>query len=329
MTRKMVGERLSMVSSGALVADLAREVERGLTAWPKRLPCRFFYDEVGSELFEEICALPEYYLTRAEDEILRTRAAEIVGSVPDGSAIVELGSGSARKTRHVIEAGLERSRALVYIPIDISPAALARSARELVATFARLTVRALAAEYSEGLRLLRSESAGPMLVLWLGSNVGNFDRAEAARFLSRLSLGMAPDDRLLVGIDLRKDRRVLEAAYDDAAGVTARFNKNLLVRINKDLGGAFDPELFRHVAPYDEVAGRVSMYLESRIEQNVEIAAIERSVHFARGERLHTEDSYKYSPREIEELARAGGFEVESTWLDDRARFSVNLLRPR
>ncbi|MFN0243039.1 MAG: L-histidine N(alpha)-methyltransferase [Planctomycetota bacterium] len=318
-----------MISSGAFVAELAREVERGLLARPKRLPCRFFYDDAGSELFEEICALPEYYLTRAEDEILRAQAAGIVASVPDDSAFVELGSGSARKTRHVIEAGLERSRSLVYIPIDISPAALAQSARELVATFPRLTVRALAAEYGEGLRLLRAESGGPMLVLWLGSNVGNFERVEAARFLTRLSLGMAADDRLLVGIDLRKDRRVLEAAYDDSAGVTARFNKNLLVRINRDLGAAFDPDSFRHVAQYDEVAGRISMYLESRVEQEVAIPALECSVRFARGERIHTEDSYKYSLREIDELARGGGFQVDATWLDDHGRFSVNLFRPR
>lgn len=309
-------------------ADLAQEVERGLASHPKRLPCRFFYDEAGSDLFEEICARPEYYLTRAEDEILRVHGAEIVGAMDEGFALVELGSGSARKTRHLIDASFARSPALLYVPIDISRTMLEASARSLVNAYPGLSVRALAAEYEDGLRVLSEDRVEPKLVLWLGSNVGNFDRSEAAKFLRRLRTWMGIDDRLLIGIDLRKDPRVIELAYDDAGDVTARFNLNLLTRINRELGGHFVLSGFRHVACYDAVAGRVEMYLESRIDQEVMIDRLERSFRFDAGEVIHTEDSHKYSLEEIETLARAGGFAVVHTWFDSNARFSSSLLAP-
>lgn len=309
-------------------ADLLQDVERGLAATPKRLACRFFYDETGSELFEEICALPEYYLTRAEDEILGDRGSEIVSELAPQSALVELGCGSAHKTRRLIEACLAQSPHLVYVPIDISRTMLERSARALVERYPGLSVRALAAEYEEGLRLLNEDRVEPKLVLWLGSNVGNFDRAAAARFLARLSSWMGEHDRLLIGIDLRKEKHVLDRAYDDPAGVTARFNLNLLARIDRELGGSFHQARFRHVAAYDASAGRVEMFLESEVEQDVWIAALERSYHFAAGERIHTEDSYKYSPAEIQALARAGGMSVTRTWFDSQSRFSSSLFAP-
>jgi dimethylhistidine N-methyltransferase len=320
--------KLAAARPDADLAAFAREVERGLSSTPKRLACRFFYDRVGSELFEEICALPEYYLTRAEDEILRDHAAEIVGALPRRSALVELGSGSAHKTRRLIEACLAREGALVYVPIDISRTMLEQSARTLVDAYPGLSVRALATEYEDGLRTLKQDRVEPKLVLWLGSNVGNFDRASAVRFLTRLASWMGERDRLLIGIDLRKDASVIELAYDDPAGVTARFNLNLLARIDRELGADFQSAQFRHVASYDAREGRVQMFLESAVDQSVWIESLARSVRFTAGERIHTEDSYKYSPAEIEGLARASGMYVERTWFDSRAQFSSSLFAP-
>ncbi len=320
--------KLAAARPDAERAAFLAEVERGLSSTPKRLACRFFYDRIGSELFEEICALPEYYLTRAEDEILGDHAAEIVAGMPPESALVELGCGSAHKTRRLIEACLARDGALVYAPIDISRTMLERSARSLVDAYPALSVRALAAEYEDGLRMLKEDRVEPKLVVWLGSNVGNFDRASAARFLARLSSWMGDHDRLLIGIDLRKEASVLELAYDDPAGVTARFNLNLLARIDRELGAEFQSAEFRHVALYDARAGRVQMFLESVDDQSVWIESLSRSIPFVAGERIHTEDSYKYSPVEIEGLARAGGMYVERTWFDSRAQFSSSLFAP-
>src|SRR5262249_49708141 len=195
---------------------------------------------------EAICDLPEYYLTRAEREILATRADELAARFPPGITLVELGSGNASKTRLIIEALLRRQDRLGYVPIDICRTVLEESALELLRDYSNLEVAAVAAEYRQGLEYVRKETSGPKLILWLGSNVGNFDRAEAADFLRSVRAAMNRADRLLMGVDLRKDRSTLEPAYDDSQGVTAQFNLNLLARINRDLGGHFDLEAFRH-----------------------------------------------------------------------------------
>lgn len=320
--------RLTVAPAGKAGIDLGQEVVRGLRAVPKQLPCRFFYDETGSALFEQICELPEYYLTRAEDEILTRHAAEIAASLPVGTMLFELGSGSAKKTRRVIEAFLARSAELTYTPIDISRSMLEASSRSLLVAYPTLAIHALAAEYDSAARYLRVEPGRPKLVLWLGSNVGNFDRREAARFLGKLSSRLEPLDRLLVGIDRRKSRVMLERAYDDSRGVTARFNLNLLSRINSELGGHFDLARFRHVAFYDEVEGRIEMHLESLSAQSVRIDRPGVEVTFSRGERVHTENSYKYSQLELEELCRAARLTIERTWLDSEARFGLHLFAP-
>jgi dimethylhistidine N-methyltransferase len=308
--------------------DLAREVADGLAAEPKRIPCRFFYDEAGSKLFEAICELPEYYLTRAEDEILATHANEIADSAPEGCDLIELGSGDARKTRRILAALLARRSSLRYVPIDISSAALVGSASELLEAHPSLSILALAAEYERGLAMLREESSGSRFVLWLGSNIGNFERADAAAFLRRLELRRGASDQLLLGVDLRKDRSLLEAAYDDPQGVTARFNKNVLVRLNADLDGDFDVDRFGHVAFYDERAGRIEMHLESLADQVVCLRHLELEVRLRHGERIHTESSYKYSPEEIRDLARSARMIVQESWIDAAGRFSLNLLLP-
>lgn len=320
--------RLQVPEPGSDASDLAREIEEGMRSTPKRIPCRFFYDETGSKLFEEICAQPEYYLTRAEDEILLRRAEEIAKRAPEGCDLVELGSGDAHKTRRLLSALLENRPSLRYVPIDISRSALEGSAQNLLEVHPELEIHGIAAEYERGLTLLHEASSGPKLVLWLGSNVGNLERADAASFLRELGLRHAAGDRLLIGIDLRKDRGVLERAYDDARGVTARFNRNLLVRLNSELAAEFDPERFRHVAFYNEEAGRIEMHLEGETDQVVPIRRLSLDLSLRRGERIHTESSYKYSQAEIEALAAGAGMCVESSWLDSGRLFSLNLFAP-
>jgi dimethylhistidine N-methyltransferase len=313
-------------------ATFAEEVQAGLTAVPKRLPCRYFYDGEGSLLFEAICNLPEYYLTRAEREILEARAGTIAALFPEPPSLVELGSGSAVKTRLLIEAFLREHGALCYVPVDISRTILEESSLALLDAYPALDILAVAGEYSQGLETIAGNRAlgtghGAKLILWLGSNVGNFERTEAAAFLARIRETMSPADRLLVGIDLRKDRAVLEPAYDDSLGITARFNRNILARVNRELGGAFDLDTFRHRAVYDEAIGRIEMYLVSEREQRVRIADLELEIPFAPGEAIHTENSYKYSLIEIDSLTAAAGLCVEHQWLDGAERFSASLLR--
>ncbi len=320
------------VSSDDHLQELARDVRRGLTASPKRLPCRYFYDHEGSLLFEAICALPEYYLWRAERTILQMYVEDILArsfgeSASEAIALVELGSGSATKTRILVEALLRRHGRLLYMPVDISRAILEQSARHLVRDYAGLRVRAIAGDYEDGLAHMASLPERK-LILWLGSNIGNLEREEAAAFLRRVRARMAPDDALLVGIDLRKDRALLERAYNDAQGVTARFNKNLLARINRELGGRFDLAAFEHQALYNEAEGRIEMYLVSLRAQRVLIEGLALEVSFLPGERIHTENSYKYAPEEIETLAARAQLRLLGRWSDPEGLFSVNLLGP-
>lgn len=317
---------LIAMDAGARLRAFARDVRAGLSARPKHLSCCYFYDQEGSLLFEEICALPEYYLPRAEEAILREHAEELARSLPDEVTLVELGSGNAAKTRILIDALLRRQRQLRYVPVDICRSMLEDSARALLQEYPALEILAVAGEYHEGLRRLNEVTTRPKLILWLGSNVGNFDREEAAGFLGRVRATLSPHDRLLAGIDLRKQNTVLEKAYDDSRGVTAQFNLNLLARINRELGGNFNLEAFRHRAVYNEELGRIEMYLDSTRAQKVSIASLPLEVSFTQGEAIHTENSYKYSLAEIDALAAPAGLRVERQWLDRQARFSVTVF---
>jgi len=305
----------------------AQDVRAGLTASPKTLPSKYFYDELGSALFEAICLLPEYYLTRAEDEILRRHAGEIVKSVGGPFEIVELGSGSALKTRHIIAATLADQPSLTYRPIDISTSALEASAEALSREFTSVRVDGIAADYFEGLKRISRHGGARRLALFLGSNVGNFEPHVAVEVLRALRRVLAPGDALLLGADLRKDPAVLEAAYDDPLGLTAAFNLNLLARIDRELGGEFDLDLFDHLARYDEPHGRMEMHLVSRCAQTVRVSALELEVKFAEGEAIHTESSYKYDEPTLRSLGSGGGFELVQTWTDTGKRFSSNLFR--
>jgi dimethylhistidine N-methyltransferase len=323
-------QRLTVIaaSTSSRLAALAHDVRAGLTNNPKHLSCCYFYDGEGSLFFEEICALPEYYLTRAEREILEARAAELASLFQACPTLVELGSGSAAKTRLLIEALLKRYQTLRYVPIDICRVMVEQSSLQLLEDYPGLEVLAIAAEYREGLRHLQAAVAGPRLILWLGSNVGNLHRPEAIRFLQEVRGTMTAVDALLVGIDLRKERPLLERAYDDSQGVTADFNLNLLDRINRELGGHFDLNAFAHRAIYNEGPGRIEMYLVSKLDQSIRIDNLDLEIPLSAGEAIHTENSYKYSLAEIASLAAGAGLRMASQWLDAQGQFSVNLLRP-
>ena len=308
-------------------AGFPEDVRKGLSSQPKSLSPKYFYDELGSQLFDAICLLPEYYLTRAENEIIERYADEIVGSIEGEKTLLEMGSGSASKTRLIIEALLKRQSRLKFIPVDISASALESSSRILLQSFPRLRIEAYAAEYFDALSVLSErQSRGRTLALFLGSNISNFGRSEAPAFLRALRRVLKTGDALLLGADLKKDRSVLEPAYDDALGLTAAFNLNLLARVNRELGGDFDLRAFKHHAFYNDEIGRVEIYIESTRPQTVTISAIDLQINFEDGERIHTENSYKYDLSGIAQLANETGYACARTWLDARERFSSNLL---
>ena len=306
--------------------SFAQDLLRGLRASPKALPSHWFYDHLGSQLFEEICELPEYYPTRCERSILEKRAPEIALCCERPASLVELGSGSASKTRLIIEAFLEHQEHLVFAPIDVSQSMLEASAETLLDDYPKLEIQAFAGRYESGLEYLSRQQRPPRLTLWLGSSIGNLDRNEAARFLRRLGEGMSAADRLLIGIDLRKDRSILEAAYADSQGVTARFDLNLLARINREHSGHFDLASFTHKATWRSGPGRVESHLVSLKAQQVRIDALDLEVSFAAGETIHTESSYKYSRDEIDWLAREAGMVCQAQWLDEHDLYSLNLF---
>jgi dimethylhistidine N-methyltransferase len=311
--------------------DFAYEVLIGLSEKPKRLPSRFFYDDAGSELFRDIMALPEYYLTGAETEILEAGATRLIDALPGGELrVVDLGAGDGAKTMIVLRALRAAGVAFRYVPIDISEGAM----RRLVATIERelpgVEIAGLVSEYTDGLHWLASTSGGGHnLVLFLGSNIGNFDRPRARAFLRRLWAALADGDRVLIGFDLKKDIDTLLAAYNDRDGVTAAFNLNLLERINRELGGNFDLDRFRHFGTYDVFSGAMKSYLVSRVEQEVSIASLATSFHFEPWEPVHTEYSYKYLRSDIRGLAASTGFEIEIELTDAHDWFVDSLWRAR
>ncbi|HLW37413.1 MAG TPA: L-histidine N(alpha)-methyltransferase [Candidatus Eremiobacteraceae bacterium] len=304
----------------------AEDVRAGLTARPKTLPAKYFYDDLGSTLFEAITLLPEYYLTRAETQIFRTHGQAMIDLVQP-VRLVELGSGSAIKTRILLDAALRRNATLHYTAIDISRTALEAAARALEAEYPALTVQSYPFDYNEGLRQIAKAPAGRTLALFLGSNIGNFEPPEAVRLLQSIRAVLQSGDALLLGTDLKKDAVTLEAAYDDPQGVTAAFNRNVLARINRELGGGFDLRAFRHRARYDARTGRVEMHLESAASQRIAIRQLDLEIGFEPGETIWTESSYKFDTQDVTALASAANFRFEQAWLDEAGSFACNLLR--
>jgi dimethylhistidine N-methyltransferase len=307
--------------------SFAQDVRDGLSADAKKLFPKYFYDELGSQLFEAICLLPEYYLTRAENEILTRHADEIIKETGGHNlSLIEMGSGSALKTRLIIEALLKRQSELLFTPVDISLTALETSSRVLLQSYPHLRINAYASDYYDALLALSGEGRGHTLALFLGSNIGNFDLPEAHTFLRAMRNVLKAGDALLLGADLRKEPSILEAAYDDSLGITAAFNLNLLARINRELDADFDLRAFRHQAHYNEELGRVEVYIQSLRAQRVAIRKLEMEIQFDEGERIHTENSYKYDLAGLSNLASATGYTRERTWLDQREQFSSNLF---
>jgi dimethylhistidine N-methyltransferase len=302
-------------------ADLAAEVLAGLRWRPRSIPPKFFYDAEGSRLFDAITRTPEYYPTRTELQILRTHAPEIAARVGTGSLLVEPGGGSCAKVRILLE-GL---RPCAYVPMDISRDHLRLAAEQVAAEFPWLEVHAACTDFTRAMELPGSVPEGPRVAFFPGSSIGNFDPAEAVDFLAAVAELVGPGGFLLIGVDLKKDRARLDVAYNDAAGVTAAFNRNLLVRINRELGADFDLAAWDHRSFYNEDLGRIEMHLVSGRAQTVRIAG--EAFGFEAGETIHTENSYKYAVAELQQLARRAGFKTEAVWTDAESLFSVHLLR--
>ena len=307
--------------------EFASDVRAGLTRpGQKELPSKYFYDDVGSALFEVICHLPEYGLTRADERLLRRHADEIVDRVAGPVAVAELGSGSGRKTRWLLEALCRRQRTYYY-PVEISRSALARCEREL-GDIDSISILGFEREYLDGLlEVAAQRNPGQhLLVLFLGSTIGNFDRQAGVKFLSEIRRTLEPGDSLLLGTDLAKSSAQLLRAYDDNLGVTAAFNLNLLARINRELDADFDLSQFTHQARINQDQRSVEMHLRSLRRQTVSIRAAEIVVEFTEGETIWTESSHKYTAEEIFKTARSAGFTCAAQWLDNEWPFAENLL---
>jgi L-histidine N-alpha-methyltransferase len=304
---------------------LERDVLAGLTGTEKRLPPVWFYDERGSLLFDEITRLPEYYPTRAEREILRRHAPEIVKQA-GVATLVELGSGTSEKTRLLLDAMSEAGLLERFVPFDVSEEVLTAAAAEIGSTY-ECAVHAVVGDFHRHLGAL-PEAADGRLVVFLGSTIGNLDPGERRRFLFDLDTVMTVDDHLLLGTDLVKDTGRLVAAYDDAAGVTAEFNLNVLSVLNAELDGDLDPGRFDHIARWNEDGSWIEMRLRAREEHDAHLGALALDVHFEEGEELHTEISAKFRPEQVAEELHAAGFVVEQTWTDPDDDFLLTLARP-
>jgi L-histidine N-alpha-methyltransferase len=307
--------------------EFAADVRAGLTRnGQKELPSKYLYDNVGSALFEVISHLPEYGLTRADERLLRRHADEIVDRVAGPVAVAELGSGSGKKTRWLLEAFCRRQRTSYY-PVEISSSALAMCEREL-RDIDRISIVGFEREYLDGLLEVAAyrKSGQHLVVLFLGSTIGNFDRPAGTKFLAEVRRILEPGDSLLLGTDLEKPSAQLLAAYNDELGVTAAFNLNLLARVNRELGADFDLRQFVHVAMINQEARSVEMHLQSQRRQVVSIPAAEVAVEFQEGETIWTESSHKYSVDEMAETARNAGFRCEAQWIDEQWPFAENLL---
>jgi dimethylhistidine N-methyltransferase len=303
-------------------SEFARDAIAGLTSRPKHLSPKYFYDEIGSQLFEQITELPEYYPTRCELAILREHAADMASLLPPKTALVEFGSGSTRKVRTLL--GASPSIA-AYVPVDISSEMLGQEAVELRRDYPRLTVLPVVADFTQPFDLPAAVAHMRRTGFFPGSTIGNFEPHDASGFLRHAGRMLGAGAHLIIGIDLVKDTNVLNAAYDDAAGVTAKFNLNLLARMNRELGADFDLDAFSHQAFFNVERRRIEMHLASRKRQKVRVRG--RAIEFRAGETIHTENSYKYTLESFGALARGSGWTAAAVWTDPRGYFCVQALK--
>ncbi len=306
----------------------AMDVLTGLSESRKKLPTEYIYDKNGSELFRKIMKLPEYYLTRSETELLRINRNQMREALDNGQLnLIELGAGDGQKTRLLIENFLRNGVEFKYIPIDISESAMDGLIGQFTREFKHLKTEGIVSDYFSGLNWLSNITSRQNLVLFLGSNIGNFSPVKLKRFLSRLWHMLNDGDLVLIGFDLKKDIRIMEAAYDDSQGITADFNLNLLKRINRELAGEFNLNQFKFYSTYDAEAGAIQSYLISQIEQEVYIGDLEKFFHFKAFEAIHTESSYKFSLEDIELLAESNRFDIVEHYFDSNKRFTDSLWR--
>lgn len=309
---------------------VARAAVEGLSGNPKSLPAWLFYDAAGSRLFEEITRLPEYYLTSLEQAIFSRHAAEIVaqaaGLIEQPLCVVELGAGSASKTLTLLRAVMARQGETLYLPVDVSEAALEEASKNVHAALPQIEVQPICSEFTHE-KDLNLPAMGRKLALYIGSSIGNFDPDDAVDLLDWLRTQLQPGDALLLGTDMVKDVEPLLAAYNDRAGVTAEFNKNILARLNRELGANFALNAFEHRAIWNASLGRIEMHLDSRCNQMVHVKLLHRNFGFRRGESIHTENSYKFSPQQVEEMLQKSGYVLEQSWYDNKRWFGVHLAR--
>lgn len=303
--------------------DMYVEVLEGLMGMPRSLPPKYFYDRQGSELFEAITRTAEYYPTRTEVSLLERYGDEMAALIGQDGLLVELGSGSSRKIRLLLDA----LRPSVYMPVDISRDFLRDAARSLAREFPRIQVHAICADYSHALALLPCPKGMQVAAFFPGSSIGNFEPAQARQLLQHVAQAVGPGGHLIIGVDLQKDLAILDRAYNDSEGLTAAFNRNLLSRINRELGADFNPEAFSHHAFYNAAAGRVEMHLISCNRQTVHIG--QEHIEFYRGDGIHTENSYKYTIDGFQRLAEEAGFTPTQVWTDEDRLFSVHCLQVR
>jgi dimethylhistidine N-methyltransferase len=325
-------------SADQALDEFSRDVLNGFTSYPKSLPPKYFYDELGSILFEAICRVPEYYVTRDEEEILRTSADEIVKEckIVPGSIVnlIELGSGSSEKTRHLIEALLRLNTSIFYRAIDVSSESLGLSQNALLQTYPNLRFAPYPYDYFMALLQVARDISLPgqtsdfNIGVFLGSSIGNLEPGEAKALLQAMRTILRPQDSFVIGADLKKSSDILLPAYNDGLGITAAFNLNLLVRINRELGGTFDLKKFEHRSIFNEELSRIEMHLFSHEKQVVTIKALGSEVLFEEGESIHTESSYKFELSTLSRLAAETGFHLTQTWFDSNKRFSLNCLQP-
>lgn len=309
-------------SDDPFLDEFAEAVRLGLAQERKEIPCRFFYDARGSKLFEEITELDEYYPTRTEIALLQRHGPEIGQLAGAGCAIVEFGSGSSRKTRILID---HMNDLAAYVPIDIADTALNEAAERLEGHYPELAILPVHADFNQEIALPETVTDVPKIGFFPGSTIGNLSRDGAQDFLANSAELLGDDGSLVIGVDLKKDEKILTAAYDDAQGVTAEFNLNLLDRINRELGGNFDLARFKHEAVYNAEAGRIEIYIVSLADQHVTVQG--ETYRFAKDERMHTENSHKYSVGEFHDRAGDAGWEAERVWTDADELFSVHFLR--
>jgi dimethylhistidine N-methyltransferase len=317
---------MSAPNFSVISSPIASEVYEGLVKKPKALPPKLFYDDAGSQLFELITELPEYYLTRTERAILARHAGEMIEAAGGDLSLIELGAGTASKTRLLIRAALERQTRLSFYPIDVSRSALDAAVASLNGDFPGLSVVPVVNDYSLGLGQL-SKLPGRKLLLYLGSSIGNFEPMQAGAMLRLMRASLNRGDAMLLGTDMVKRADILVPAYNDAQGVTAAFNKNILAHINRELDANFNLDYFQHIAFWNPECSRMEIHLESTRPQVVTLRQLDLRIHLNKGERIHTENSYKYTIPGVRKALLETGFEVESTWTDANSWFGTHLAR--